>query len=321
LGVRYPPGAPAYARLDRKYEVEDADSIELFKEHIVSFRQWMKDKGEQDKPLIVSEYGVLMPVEYGFDHDTVSDFMLATFDFLLGVDPAGVDPELGYLDDGCQLVQAWAWYSLDDDVYDTDGTWLGGGYNGDLYEGGLSKQLTPLGEDYAHYILQNGLITQYVDLYPAELSFDAHEPIYGQPVTLSITAQVANYGNVTTTASVEVGLWDGDPCGGGTSIGVVPTTSTVPPRYCGVRAASVAWQTIATGTRRVYAQVDPGQGVVESREDNNLGFGGLSFYTDWTISDAGPVGRAPIFTDNMITLPLQAKIGNGGTAAGQGVGV
>ena len=320
-GCEIPPGLQDYAYLGRKYRVQDNDDIKLFKEHIVSFRQWMKDRGEQDKPLIVSEYGVLMPVIHGFDYARVRDFMLATFDFFQGVDPDGVDADLGYPEDGYRLVQAWAWYSLDDDVYDDDGTWLGGGYNGDLYEGGLSKQLTPLGQDFGDYIGDSGLVTEYVDLYPAGLSFQPLEPIYGQPVAVTITAQVANYGNVTATAPIDVGLWNGDPTGGGALIGVVSTTSTVPPRYSGVAPVSVSWQTIATGTQRVTAQVDPGQGVVEPREDNNLGFGDLSFYVDWVISGAGPGERVPIFAGEVITLPLRAEIGNEGTVAGQGVRV
>ena len=30
-------------------------------------RQWMADHGQRDKPLWITEYGILMPEEYGFD--------------------------------------------------------------------------------------------------------------------------------------------------------------------------------------------------------------------------------------------------------------
>jgi hypothetical protein len=243
--------------------------------------------------------------------------MVATFDFFLGVDPEGVDPDLGYPDDGHRLVQAWAWYSLDDDTYRADGTVLSEGYNGDLYRGGNNKWLTLLGQDYGNYIQQNGLVTEYVDLYPEQLSLDGQDPVYGQPITLSITTQVANYGNVTTTMPVEVQLWDGDPQLGGISLGVISTTSTVPPRYQGDATASMSWQTVATGTRSIHARVDPGQTVAEPREDNNSGALGFSFYTDWAVSDLGVSAPVPIFTGGVLTLTLAAQVENGGNTAGK----
>ena len=299
----------------------DHDDVAIFKEQIVSFRQWMKERGEQNKPLIISEYGILMPPDYGFDHARVRDFMLATFDFFQGVDPDGANVDLGYPEDEYRLVQAWAWYSLDDDIYDEDGTWLGEGYNGDLYEGGLSKQLTPLGQDFADYIAHNSLITEYVDLYPGELSIQPLEPAYGEPVTVNVTARVANYGNMTATYPLEVSFWDGDPADNGTLIESASTISGVPPRYEGMSLAQISWQTVATGTPEVFVEVDSGQTVVESREDNNLGSSDFSFYVDWRAVEAKSRPMVPILVGEVITVSLQAEIRNNGTAAAQGVEV
>jgi len=331
-GCDIPPGIDAAEGM--VYAVRDQDNIDIFKEQVLRFRQWMKEKGEQNKPLIISEYGILwpwdpdkpldMPDEDGrtFDYTRVRDFMLATFDFFLGTDRDGINTDLGYPEDEYRLVQAWAWYSLDDDIYGDDGTRQGEGYNGDLFEGESDKQFTPLGQAFADYVLDNALITEYVDVYPAEVSLQPIEPIYGQPVTVAVTAQVANYGNITTTAPIEVSFWEGDPHARGTLLGSATTTSTVPPRYRGTRPAQIAWQTVATGTHRLFVEVDPGETMAESKEDNNLAFYELSFYPDWTVAEVESVPRTPpISQGEVMTLTLQARIGNKGTAAAEGVGV
>jgi len=135
-GVDIPPGISADQ--GRLYELEDHDDMEIFREQIVAFRRWMKDRGERDKPLIVSEYGILMPADYepGFPYEKVRDFMYATFDYFL----TASDASLGYPADGNRLVQRWAWYSLSDTVYPT----------GNLFDPDTG-QITPLGLAYASY--------------------------------------------------------------------------------------------------------------------------------------------------------------------------
>ncbi len=120
----------------RLFELEDHDNMEIFREQIVAFRRWMEERGEGDKPLIVSEYGILMPSEYGFSEEEVRSFMLATFDFFT----TATDPTLGYASDGNRLVQRWAWYSLSDTVYPT----------GNLFDP-ATGQITTLGLAYGNY--------------------------------------------------------------------------------------------------------------------------------------------------------------------------
>ncbi|NIV29871.1 MAG: hypothetical protein GWN58_10300, partial [Anaerolineae bacterium] len=67
-------------------EVQDNDNLDIFKAQIWAFRQWMADRGYAGKPLIVSEFGILMPVEYGFDLERVNAFMDDTFQFLAGAE-------------------------------------------------------------------------------------------------------------------------------------------------------------------------------------------------------------------------------------------
>lgn len=133
-GVDIPPGLPDDAGV--LYEIQDNADIEIFKEQVSTFRRWMAEQGERNKPLIVSEFSVLMPPDYGFPFERVRDFMFATLDFLM----TASDEHLGYPADGNRLVQRWAWYSLADRDY----------YTGNLFdpETGL---ITPLGRAFAAY--------------------------------------------------------------------------------------------------------------------------------------------------------------------------
>jgi hypothetical protein len=134
--------------LGRQYSMEDNASIDIFVDHIVAFRSWMLERGQRNKPLVISEYGVLMPAEYGFTVQRVSAFMAATFDYLLNA----CDEELGYPSDGNRLVQRWAWFSLNEKPWDAES---GEGFNGALFDHRYSAYpgvLTELGEHFAKYV-------------------------------------------------------------------------------------------------------------------------------------------------------------------------
>jgi len=144
-GGGIPPGLP-YAE-GRLYTMEQTADLGIFIQHIRDFRQWMKDRGVQDKPLILSEYGVLMPVDYGFTADRVKDFMVATHTYLLHA----TDPAIGYPSDGNRLVQRWAWYSLNDQAWDPE---TRTGFGGSLFEWESSYpgELTRLGQHWVDFM-------------------------------------------------------------------------------------------------------------------------------------------------------------------------
>jgi hypothetical protein len=133
-GVDIPPGMSE--QMGALREIADHDDLALFRKQIVDFRLWMKERGQQDKPLIVTEYGILMPADYGFPPQQVEQFMLATFDFFR----TAADPSLGYSADGHRLVQRWNWFSMADLRYPT----------GNLVDPDTGE-LTPLGKAFARY--------------------------------------------------------------------------------------------------------------------------------------------------------------------------
>jgi hypothetical protein len=112
-GVDIPPGMTQQTGCLR--EIADHDDMAIFQQQILDFRRWMEERGQRDKPLIVTEYGVLMPADYGFPPQQVEQFMLDAFEFLR----TAADPVLGYPADGYRLVQRWCWFSVADDRYPT----------------------------------------------------------------------------------------------------------------------------------------------------------------------------------------------------------
>jgi len=130
----------------------DNCSVEDFVQLIADFCTWLDGRGERDKPVIISEYGVLMPSEYlgeiGGDQAVV-DFMQGTFDYMLHT----TDPELGWAADGGRLIQRWAWFSLNVPMhYDEENRrWVG--FNGWLYDWEVANDFTVFGEAYRDYIL------------------------------------------------------------------------------------------------------------------------------------------------------------------------
>jgi hypothetical protein len=134
-GVDIPPGLAASRGLT--YDIDDHDNLDYFKQQLIDFRRWMAARGYRDKELFVSEYGVLMYEDYGFDYPRVRKFMLGSFEIMHNT----TDAALGLPADGNRLVQRWCWYSLADTDYPT-------GNLADLNSG----ELTSLGRDLKAYL-------------------------------------------------------------------------------------------------------------------------------------------------------------------------
>lgn len=140
---------------------------------ILAFRTWMKDHGQQNKPLIITEYGVLFPawVECPgypdtsgcpFTPEQVRDsIMYPSFNAFMNQ----TDLNIGYPADGYRLVQRWNWFSVDYDlgICDTDGEYIEYA-GGSLFNSGLgpsnppnncsfpAQGITALGEYWKQYV-------------------------------------------------------------------------------------------------------------------------------------------------------------------------
>jgi len=138
-GVDIPPGIAAGT--GRLYDIEDNDRLDIFRQQLIDFRVWMRDRGYRERPLFLTEFSILMPPDFGFPPDRVVAFMTGAFDFLL----SAADGALGYPADGNRLVQRWVWYSIAD-----------GGDQEHYTAGNLfdpqTKQMTIVGRAFADYV-------------------------------------------------------------------------------------------------------------------------------------------------------------------------
>ncbi len=247
-GAEIPPG------IDEPFgeivSVEDNDNFDRFKERVVRFRQWMKDRGYREKPLYLSEYGILMPPDYGFEAPRVNAFMNKTFDYLT----TAASATLGYPADGNRLVQKWSWYSATDQ-----------NYNGWLFDPG-NGQLTAMGQNYAAH---TAAVTAQNDLSPWQLTTRPGSPHYaGTPLTLQLQTVVSNAGNLAAkTGPAVVRFYNGNPAQGGQQIGADQVVSVA---GCGSSAtATVNWPNVGPGTYRIYVVVDATSAIAETYEANN----------------------------------------------------
>lgn len=112
-GVDIPPGLPdATGTL---YEIDDSGNLDVFQSQIWDFRRWMTERGYSGLPLLVSEFGIPMPEDYGFPPERVQTFLREAWSFFL----TATDMALGDATDNGRLVQAWCWYSMGDPTYAT----------------------------------------------------------------------------------------------------------------------------------------------------------------------------------------------------------
>ncbi len=246
----------------RLYEIEDNADPAIFRQLVREFRQWMNARGERNKPLIISEYGVLMPSDYLAptveEGDLlVKQFMTETFDFLR----TAVDASIGYPADGNRLVQRWLWYSLNDSP---------GNFNGGLFRHDDPSQITGFGEHFAQYTapLQSpfaDLAVRSVVLTPNVLRTTA--------VTLTARAEIVNLGTQATGPFV-VAFYEGNPQSGGALKAQVPVAGAAARYDAAPIVVEASWLTapgVPGQARQVYVIADSAAAIAESNEDNNTG--------------------------------------------------
>lgn len=298
-GASTPPGVPTSCAKD--YKIRDADNINIFRDNLIAFRQWMKDKGQQNKPLIITEYGILWP-EWLSDEDgrkytpaRVSHFMTRTFDLFL----YETYTDVGYPQDDYRLVQAWAWYSLFDDVQ----------YNGYLFRSS-TKTLSPMGQTYATYTaaLSDTLYTDLVvnlavDTAPLEALTITNPPASGI-ISLPVRGYLANMGKQPASNVLLV----------------APELSfqsfvDVPARYTGNAIVKVLPSLPLTqcGVYTLTFVADPGAQIADPRRWNNTYTYVVNakpdlaiLTTTWQVRNPGPQGGWLYITSTIANLRVLA---------------
>ncbi|MEZ4622665.1 MAG: hypothetical protein R2867_45200 [Caldilineaceae bacterium] len=143
-----PPGLTARAGEARAFTPAQHDDLQLFAEQLITMRRWLAARGYRATPLYLTEYGILLSPQHGFDSERVRHFFLGAMAYL----QQARDAATGYPADENRLVQRWAWFSLNFYAFDSDPGVPEGlaGLNGNLFDHG-SGDLTALGTTFIDY--------------------------------------------------------------------------------------------------------------------------------------------------------------------------
>lgn len=270
LGKRESGGQPSQCPLDEVYCYAEHDDLALFAEQVEAMRSWMQDHGQRNKPLILSEYGILYP--YIFDPETqtwfltdeegnnfnpqrVTDFMEASFGYL----ELAVDGQLGYPADNNRLVQQWLWYGIEV---------LGAGESSNLVDGGA---LTQIGQAYQNWVAAKPLFTNLLPDPPADI---VAPPILGQTTaTATLTADVRNNGTLRAGVAFEVTFYADQALSQVIGTAVVPVANPDFPGLTGCATrhvtVDVSWPDLDPGWHDYWIEVDSG-GVIDEGPNGEL---------------------------------------------------
>ncbi len=198
--------------------------------------------------LIVSEYGNLMPAEYGFGWDVVENFLVDTSDWLL----SATDASVGCPTDGNRLVQAWAWWPFD---YTAFGGMPGEAHLFDPH----SRALTPVGSRYSAYT------RELTEPYPGTIDLRVESVLDSIAVptpggfAVTITAEISNAGALES-GSFQV-LFE---------IGDQTEVRTIGNLFPGERTSvQIPWNVQLGQTFQVDVTADPDGLIVECDPYNN----------------------------------------------------
>ena len=273
LAIRESGGDPNRCGDPLVYCFAEHDNMAIFAQQVVAMRTWMKNYGQQNKPLIISEYSLLYPYdidpegcfvqdEYGncFTPQRVSTFMKNSFNYLEGA----ADPALGYPLDGNRLVQRWMWFPAN---------YSGAGRASNLLEDTLVKQ-TLVGQTFqseaANKISSVNLLPRQVTGVAGRVSGP------GQTATAALSVEVFNNGSVASTTPMQVRFYADSALT--QEIGTV--TVNEPIIGCAARSYRVytTWADLSLGVHPFWVQVDYANSVIETDKTDNVGAGVVYVY-------------------------------------------
>ena len=252
-GCGIPPGY--YGERPQTYPASSHDDLTIFQDHVRAMRQWMADHGQRDKPLIISEYGILFPGSSGYDLTRVSNFFVNTTNWML----TASDPALGYPADDNHLVQRWMWYSLDDTNFNDSGDTIAALMDPPTH------QVRAMGQVFANQTTP--LRRPYVNLVVARVQVqatDAGAASVGAAQPVTVQAVIQNRGNTAVTQAFRVLILDQNK-----QVIHAETINGMPARYGGNVVVQTTWQKPAGTDWQLTVLVDTENTVSESNENDN----------------------------------------------------
>ena len=234
-----------------------------FRQFIEAFRAWMAAHGQQNKPLINTEYGILLNI--GPTQLTI-DYMTATFDYMLSASNVST----GYPADKYRLLQGWVWVGVNGDA-----SWFP---YGSLFDSS-TKNLTTVGNAWKSYVTnvnhplasqpQHNLLVTRPQTNPS-LAFVPT----GQTADVTLSVNVANSGNRPTSTGhdIQVKFWDGPPhAPGSNQIGATQSSNDLPGCGRGSKTVQIVWPNRGAGSYTWYAEVVAIGGETDSTDNVTSG--------------------------------------------------
>lgn len=274
LGKRVSNGRPEDCPSPDVYCFAEHDDMSIFAQQVQNMRQWMKRHGEQNKPLILTEYSLLYPYiddgggscflmdENGrcFTPARVSEFMRKSFDYL----NAARDPNLGYPLDNNRLVQQWMWFAVHAEAE---------GSASNLVEEDL-QTLTQMGQTFRNYVFaetptRNLVIERVKNAVVASNSGTA---------TADLAVTFRNNGSTAVQQSFTVTFYEDAlltrPIGSATvspPLGGCATNS---------KTVSVKWQGLTPGVHQYWVHVDSNDRIQETPPTSTDNIASALVYVD-----------------------------------------
>lgn len=251
------------------YCLAEHDDMGIFAEQVVAMRQWMKDHGQQNKPLVLSEYSLLYSYDQEGDNDPstcfvrdekgqcftparVNQFMNNSFAYLENTKSAS----LGYPPDDNRLVQQWLWYAMNDAQLFTPNKLV-------EYAPGTTNPtgLTAMGANFRNHVTN---IAGTVNMVPINAS---NKVVFGTTST-PISVEILNNGNTLNKTDYTVTFYSDASLS--TPIGNTVITENLYGCARPTQTAQVTWNGLTPGIHRFWAKVDNNNNIGESNEGDNV---------------------------------------------------
>lgn len=273
LAIRESDGDPGRCSDPQVYCFAEHDDMTVFAEQVVAMRTWMKEHGQQNKPLILSEYSLLYPYEVDeagcflqdelgncFTPERVNAFMLRSFEYL----ETAADPNLGYPIDRNRLVQRWLWFA----AYHA-----GAGSASNLLNANADS-LTRMGEQFGSAVETRQATT---NLKPSTAgSYPGYIGSSGGTATAAIHVDIVNNGSIDSQVPFTTIFYADSLLS--RPIGSAIITNTLPGCGLGPIRVSVNWSGLPTGTHPFWVKIDSGAAVFEEDESDNVATGTVTVY-------------------------------------------
>lgn len=263
---------------DNIYCYAEHDSQPILKQHVINMRTWMKEHGQQNKPLIINEYGSLFtfwdaddPInptrcflqdENGecFTEQRVSDHMIASSAMF----ETFSDPGLGYPADGYRMVQQWLWFTAFTDSTGESSNLLVDNYT--EFAVGDPGALTQVGVTFRDLVAGKTLLA---NLKPSQV-----EPVVAflesGTVTVTLDASMLNLGNIDLSSPIEISFYSDSNLT--QLIGASSVNNLI--RGCGLpnlgTNVSASWVLTTPGVHDFWVEVDSATSIAETNESDNV---------------------------------------------------